>query len=917
MKKSLLFVFLSVVINAQEKNNLNFIDLNTTANSYPKSFITTPNNETYLHAEDGYQGRHLWRINKTTNKLELVNHNRFNIYENISESTKLFEINNSIFWFQNTSSGRGLYKLSNGKVELIHKLNSEIKELYKKDNKVYFTTGDFSYSIPYQLWETDGNTVSEINLPIKISDNIHVDNSTNNFIYFTFNSSNNTSFWAYNLSTKKFTQLSSQQSTNWNRGNILFNDKIYISDYSTQTGYELYQINGTTKTLVKDIIQGSESGILDQLIGASTNNEFFFIGLDRYYRANIYRSNGSSSGTSLFYNLSNEYSDSYNYEYKFVSIDNGIAFTAKNYNKTDLWKIVNGKISKIISVQDKEIQLFQDNFVAVGNQLYKINTTSFTPVLPQHNFNEINNFYFDSNSVYFAGSTTEKGSEPYRLNKNTLQLEPLDEINYLGSSYVSDFMKSAQKLYFQSGHSKFLYQNNSFQKLNSDKDIYPTFNHFTDKFSNYISTDKGLIFKSNYNLHLIDINNEIKSTLPEPISISSDSPLNKINNTVFFLGVDEYYDKYVYKTDGTINSTIKVSDVAVEFDHEYSQGVINNHLYYIVKEDYNIAKMYKTDGKTNQLIFTFPSHFITPRIIGIFQNQLILNIYNTQNYRYEVYLFDGKSLGKIIQDFTTNYSEVNALYIDDDHFVGAIAGKLVAYDGITKTTKYINASTNEFQSIKNLTKCGETYYATRYQSDFVFFTDFNSSIQNHQLGYTLTPKIECYKGNAIIMRHIDNYSNYGKNDIIVDVINGKDHKQIYFIPNDNSVKNIEWKQKDFTIFDDKIFIGVENPKYGQELMFGDLNVLSLNTIDVHESKNSNSTFKIYPNPVSNHFSVQSSEKIEKITLYNLQGQIVYSIQNNILNNPKFILDQRIPDGIYFVKIESKSKSETKKLIIKR
>ncbi|MBF0596799.1 T9SS type A sorting domain-containing protein [Faecalibacter rhinopitheci] len=921
MNKTLLFVLLSLTAYGQDSSKLNFIDLNSTRSSNPQSFITF-NNETFLHADNGYQGRHLWKIDKSTNQIDIVKHSLFNEYEHINEETKLFDINNSVFWYQDLLNSGGLYKLTNGQTELLKILPTEIQEIYKKNNKVYFTTGSFKFNTPYQLWETDGNTVSEIILPINnISTHINFDNSVSNYIYLTFNSNNNTSFWAYNISTKRFTQLSSIISNNTSRENILLNDKIYISEYTPQTGFELYEINGEKKSLIKDLIPGFQSGIYDKLIGAATNNEFYFIGLDKNYKVIIYKSDGTNSGTNVFYDFENNYSYNSDNTYKFITIDKGIAFTVKEGNKTDLWKIVNGTTSLLTSDNGNEIQLLEDNFVVIGTKLYQINPTSLTQILPQYQFTELNNFYFDENSIYFAASTREKGSEPYRLNKTTLQLEPIEEINYLGSSHVSDFMISANKLYFHGNHTKNKYENNSLQKLISDKEIYPSFNHYTDKFSNYITTDKGLIFTSKYDLHIINSNGEIKSLIADTQSISIDTPLSKINNTVFFLGVDSYsngnYNKYVYKTDGSIDSTVKISNIPVEFEHEYSQGVINNHLYYIVKEDYNIAKMYKTNGEINQLVYTFPSNIINPKIIGVLQHQLILDIYNDLNYKHEVYLSDGNNLGKILPDFTTNYSSIDKVFLEDTKITAVSAGQIVQYDSEMQTSKKLYATSNEFQGINNLIKCGNLYYATRYQSDYVFYIDFNSSIENHKLGYPITPKIECYKGNAFVMRYIDNYSNYDNNDIIIDAIKGKDHQQIYFIPNDFSANKLEWKQKDFSIFDDKIFIAAENPKYGQELMYGDINQLTLDVNDITTPSSTKNNLNIYPNPASNYFSVQSKEKIEKITLYNVLGETVYSIQNNRLNDSKFILDNRIPDGVYFIEIKSKTKSESKKIIIKK
>lgn len=74
----------------------------------------------------------------------------------------------------------------------------------------------------------------------------------------------------------------------------------------------------------------------------------------------------------------------------------------------------------------------------------------------------------------------------------------------------------------------------------------------------------------------------------------------------------------------------------------------------------------------------------------------------------------------------------------------------------------------------------------------------------------------------------------------------------------------------------------------------------------------NSTISFYPNPTNDIINVSSSETIERITVYNLLGQEVFSKE---INSNDFKLDiNNQASGTYIAKINSKGKSQSIKLI---
>jgi len=70
---------------------------------------------------------------------------------------------------------------------------------------------------------------------------------------------------------------------------------------------------------------------------------------------------------------------------------------------------------------------------------------------------------------------------------------------------------------------------------------------------------------------------------------------------------------------------------------------------------------------------------------------------------------------------------------------------------------------------------------------------------------------------------------------------------------------------------------------------------------------------LYPNPVKESFTIinKSSFSIEQISIYNVLGKLVYNTNENSTSIPT----SSLVNGVYFVKLKSKNKSITKKIIV--
>ncbi|PKP40109.1 MAG: hypothetical protein CVT96_10425, partial [Bacteroidetes bacterium HGW-Bacteroidetes-13] len=95
--------------------------------------------------------------------------------------------------------------------------------------------------------------------------------------------------------------------------------------------------------------------------------------------------------------------------------------------------------------------------------------------------------------------------------------------------------------------------------------------------------------------------------------------------------------------------------------------------------------------------------------------------------------------------------------------------------------------------------------------------------------------------------------------------------------------------------------------------FGDLGthtIVTMSTIDFSQEG-----FKMYPNPVSSGLVfIQSNQKMDKLTIYSISGQVIKEIKTPVTNQP--ISLNNLPKGVYLAKITFEgNKSVTRKIVI--
>lgn len=88
--------------------------------------------------------------------------------------------------------------------------------------------------------------------------------------------------------------------------------------------------------------------------------------------------------------------------------------------------------------------------------------------------------------------------------------------------------------------------------------------------------------------------------------------------------------------------------------------------------------------------------------------------------------------------------------------------------------------------------------------------------------------------------------------------------------------------------------------------------ISVTSLSVNENTKTN--VKIYPNPVVNKLNITSPNKITKVSIYNLVGKKIKSINSNAVNLE--ISTKELPKGVYLFKVESDVSKNIFKIIKK-
>lgn len=397
-------------------------DINTTGSSDPQN-LTKVNSTLFFSADDGTNGRELWRTDGTgattmlvkdinasgaSNPSYLTAFNGLLYFSANPDYEKLFQsdgtaagtnlVTPTIYTPQNlTVGGTNLYFSGNGNDGFGQELwkidnsgaasrasdinssngNSNPNYLTPAGSDLYFTAQDGTNG--YAVWKYDGSNttmIADINPTTTsgVNDPANLIYVNGNLFFTAGDGSNGIELYVYNGST--VTRLDINATGSSSPDNLTeLNGSLYFFADDGSNGKELWKSDGSTVTLVKDIFSGSGGSNPTEL--TNVNGALYFRAYTTSEGYEVWKSDGSNSGTVLLKdinsgsNSSSPQSLTALYQTLFFSANDGT-------NGQEPWKS-NGTDAGTVMVQDIETgsnSSNPQNFTNVNGLVYFTATTS-------------------------------------------------------------------------------------------------------------------------------------------------------------------------------------------------------------------------------------------------------------------------------------------------------------------------------------------------------------------------------------------------------------------------------------------------------------------------------------------------------------------------------------------------------------
>ncbi len=340
-----------------------------TNNSYDHNhtIFFANNNILYFNANDGTHGTELWKTDGTSSGTVLIKD--INAGTDSSDCENFTALGTSvIFSATDATHGTELWETdgtSAGTVllkDIISGTKSSTPQQFVLfQNKIFFLTESSVFSLPvYNLYSTDGTTAGTS--LVKSFGTLSVALLTtsiilNNKLYFSaFVVGKGLQLWSTDgttAGTLAFTDLNTSDpigaeavilpdifNINGNYHTRSFNGKILFAANDGIHGEELWITDGTEAgtSIVKDINPGADSSLYtdNSEFGISwyyTTTDFYFTANDGTHGTELYKTDGTSNGTSLVEDLNPGIGGSN--PYLFMFLNNHIYFTADNGDNAD------------------------------------------------------------------------------------------------------------------------------------------------------------------------------------------------------------------------------------------------------------------------------------------------------------------------------------------------------------------------------------------------------------------------------------------------------------------------------------------------------------------------------------------------------------------------------------------------------
>ncbi|MGB3652276.1 MAG: putative Ig domain-containing protein [Rivularia sp. (in: cyanobacteria)] len=579
------------------------------ASSNPEN-LTVIDNTLYFTAETTEEGRELWKINETGVPEQVYD---INLGANSSNADNLTVFNNTLYFIaDNDKYGRELWKLDSfGKPQVVKEINdysqsSNPANLTVSNDALYFTLTDSDDRT--SLWKTNNfGNVEQVNA-INSSNFYNPSNFTivNETLYFTSNdrNGNQTFLWKKNA-IGEVEQVDGNDNYSFNPSNFtVVNDTLYFTTFS-YNGAELWRINNNGDREPVYYINNSQNSSSFSNLTVFNNTLYFSVTANdgsKLYKINEFGDGERVSGTN----------DNYTDLSNFTIVNNTLFYVANN---SELWQIDETVYARRVNGIGSYSSKLSD-LTAANNSLYLTenygNDLALLKVNESGNFEYVRNLDENSNptnlkvindTLYFTAKDNDSGNELWKVEEYNNSAVPVSEINKQTREAPSDFINVNGTLYF----TRF---NNELWRIDSNNVPEPVNNTAIDgvsNISNFTVLNNTLYFTTEREGDGRKLWRVINNGIPEAVEEINNSSIqfNPDNFTVFngtlYFTVSGYEDR---------NELVKIDDRGnvQSVDYFYFGGnypplkadnltVVNNTLYFTFSDRENNARLWKINQR--------------------------------------------------------------------------------------------------------------------------------------------------------------------------------------------------------------------------------------------------------------------------------------------------------------------------------
>ncbi|MDQ1858399.1 T9SS type A sorting domain-containing protein [Chryseobacterium sp. WLY505] len=947
-----ILTILSVFSSAQNVFNTQLNEINFGASSDPSNLIKFNDHILFTATKSTEEGRELWSFDPGTQKSILLK-NVFPGYSiGMAGDPAFMKLNNKVYFIavQSTNSSINQLWVTDGTIagtSKVKDLNFEFSVAASAavGNNIFFYQHN-------ELWSY--NTVTDTLQLLKTfqySGDVKMYTMNNTLFLAADDGIHGKEIWKSDgtvagTSLLKDIVPNAGGSINGDFKALIFQNKLYfVVNLGTGTaGYELYSTDGTEAGTVSIKSVG-----YPQLEGAAADNYFVFTGFDATNGYEPWVSDGTTSGTYLLKNLMPGATSSmamkkfvkYNNKIFFESSANGVNSGYGNYIwETDgteagtvLFNTHAGALIYGSSSDNNHLILTMANY---GNRYWVVNGNSSQSFEITELGMINNNSFVDLNSkIYLTGNTPKYGTELFSLNPVTHQTAIASDISRSESSLPHAFQVLNNDLIFiatdRQYNSQIYKRNKVTQQIerissfggNSFIGMGSDFNDNFIKVGNYLYTPEAGYRTDGTEANTLQISSP---------NITSRVPYTSLNdNTLLFAGYNNVVGTELWKIDNTSNTVSLVKDISADnMGSLYSvdsKAVTLNGFAYFVAKDNGKSGIWKTDATeaNTQKVIQFSYQDGTDgdiKVLSTFNNKLFFtkqqentpaNYGSGQN---ELWISNGDQASAVLlKSYATPYgssSIARETIVFNNRLFYVTSGypspALHSTDGTAAGTEQIVAG-NFFGDVK-FKKCGNQLFFTNNNSTQLWKTDGSANgTSDLSQNFSSVKDMMCVN-NYLYFLNGDSQKVWKSDGVSVSPMD-------IFVTNDDSQllanENIQKMGAD----GEKLFLTINTKEHGSELyvVTDPLPVyLATHEISGAESKKENIDLQIYPNPVSEYFSIKRKENstIEIVKVFDASGKLV----KNVINNYENIGVAELPSGIYFVKIKT-NKGEYLGKIIKK